>query len=180
MTTVTKRAPPKASGDTRNGGPARKVGYFLLKVGHFVRHFVEMCVVMCVGGLILNLALFGAAALIGHPHLRHEFPELALLVVAFNYTLPMAAWMRYRGMAWRPNLEMVGTTLGLGIVLIGLAWLSIISTSTLIALQLSFCGLACLAMLVVMLFRLDLYTGHMGHHRSEHPASHVGAIGTGR
>jgi hypothetical protein len=123
-----------------------------------------MCLVMCGGGTILNLLVFWAVGLVGYPHLRHEFPELALLAVAFNYTLPMAAWMWFRGMAWRPNLEMAGATLGLGIVLIGMAWLGIVSTSTLIALQFSFCGLACLVMLVVMLFRLDLYTGRMGQH----------------
>jgi hypothetical protein len=164
MTTVTKRAPPEASGDTTKQGPARKIRHFLGKVGHFLLHFVEMCLLMCGVGAILNLAFFGATALIGYPHLRHQFPELSLLVVAFNYALPMAAWMWFRGMAWRPNFEMAGATLGLAIVLIGMTWLGIVSTSTLIALQFSFCGLACLVMLVVMLFRLDLYTGRMGHH----------------
>ena len=68
MATVTKRAPPKASGDTRELGtvsPARKVGHFFGKVAHFALHFVEMCVVMCVGALIVNLLLFGAVGLIG-------------------------------------------------------------------------------------------------------------------
>jgi len=65
-------------------------------------------------------------------------PRLALLVIAFNYALPMAAWMRFRGMAWRPTLEMSGV--------------------------LGFCGPACVVMVIVILFRLDLYTGRMGHH----------------
>lgn len=177
MTTVTDHAPPKASGAARKQGPARKVWHLFAKVGHFFLHFVEMCVVMCVGGVVLSLALFGAAALIGYPHLRHESPELALVMVAFIYTLPMAAWMRFRGMAWRPNLEMAGATLGLGMVLIGMTWLGMISTSTLIALQLSFCGPACLAMLVVMLLRFNLYAGGMGHHgKKEPPAGHAGTL----
>ena len=54
MTTVTKRAPPKASGDTRKQAPARKVRHFFGKVGHFTLHFVEMCLVMCVGALGVN------------------------------------------------------------------------------------------------------------------------------
>ena len=167
MATVTKRAPPKASGDTRELGtasPARKVRHFFGQVAHFALHFVEMCVVMCVGALIVNLLLFGAVGLIGYPHLRHEFPEVALLVVAFSFALLMAVWMRFRGMAWRPSLEMAGATLGLGIVLIGMYWLGIVTTSTLIEFQDMFCGPACVVMLVVMLFRLDLYTGSMRHH----------------
>ena len=133
-------------------------------VGHFVLHFLEMCVAMCIGGVILNLLVFRAAALIGYPDLRQQFPALALLVIAFNYSLPMAAWMRFRGMAWRPTLEMSGTTIGLGVLLIGLAWLGIIPRSSLRGWELGFCGPACVLMVVVMLFRLDLYTGRTGHH----------------
>jgi hypothetical protein len=53
----------------------------------------------------------GAAGL--SPDLRQQSPELALLVIAFDFTLPMALWMRFRGMAWRPTLEMSGATIGL-------------------------------------------------------------------
>jgi hypothetical protein len=60
-----------------------------------------------------------------------------LLVIAFNYALPMAAWMRFRGMAWRPTLEVSGL--------------------------LGFCGPAWVVMVIVMLFRLDLCTGRTGH-----------------
>lgn len=163
MATGTKRASPKASGDTTRQGSATMVMHFFGKVGHFTLHFVEMCVVMCVGALILNLMLFDAVGLISY-HLRHEFPEVALLVVAFSFALLMAVWMRFRGMAWRPSLEMAGATLGLGIVLIGMYWLSIVTKSTLIEFQDMFCFPACVVMLVVMLFRLDLYTGSMRHH----------------
>jgi hypothetical protein len=136
----------------------------LAQVWHFLLHFVQMCVVMCVGGSILTVLVFWAAALIGYPDLRQQFPELSLLVIAFNYSLPMAAWMRFRGMEWRPTLEMSGATIGLGILLIGIAWLGIVPKSSLLQWQLGFCGLACPVMLVVMLFRLDLYTGRKGHH----------------
>lgn len=102
------------------------------QAGHFLRHFLEMCIAMCVGGAILNLMVFAAApALIGDPNLREQFPELSLLAIAFNFTLPMAAWMRFRGMEWRPILEMSGAAIGLGILLIGLVWLGISPSSTL-------------------------------------------------
>jgi hypothetical protein len=83
-------------------------------------------------GTILNGLLFVAGpALLGYPDLRQEAPELALLVIAFNYALPMAAWMRFRGMAWRPTLEMSGATVGLAIVMLGLDRLDVVQTTTL-------------------------------------------------
>ena len=35
--------------------------------------------------------------LLGCPDLRQQSPELALLLIAFDFTLPMALWMRLRG-----------------------------------------------------------------------------------
>lgn len=105
-----------------------------------------------------------APALLGYADPRLQLPELSLLVIAFIYTLPMTLWMRFRGMEWRPILEMSGATIGLAILLLGLAWLSIIPRSSLRGWELGFCGPACVLMVVVMLFRLDLYTGRVGHH----------------
>jgi hypothetical protein len=138
------------------------------QVGHFVRHLVEMCVAMCVGGGILNGLLFLAGpVLIGYPDLRQWFPELALLMIAVDYAVVMAVWMRLRGMAWRPTVEMSCATIGLAVVMVGLAVLGVVSGSSLRGWVFGFCGPACLVMIVVMLFRLDLYTGCTDH-RSGH------------
>jgi hypothetical protein len=140
------------------------------QIWQFARHYLEMCVAMCVGGGILTGVLFLAGpALIGYPDLRERSPELALVVAAFNLALPMGAWMRVRGMAWRPTLEMSGATVGLAILLAGLAGLGMVPETTLREWLVSepvprFCGPACAVMLVVMLFRLSLYTGRTGHH----------------
>jgi hypothetical protein len=128
-----------------------------------------MCAAMCIGGSILNGLLFLAGpALLGYGDLREEAPELALLVLAFNYALPMAALMRFRGMAWRPTLEMSGATIGLAIVMIGLDWLDVVQQSSVRGWALSFCGPACVLMVIVMLFRLGLYTGRTGHQIGGH------------
>jgi hypothetical protein len=132
-----------------------------VQVGHFLRHYVEMCLAMCFG-LLLSVLLFWAAAQFGYPDLRQQLPELSILLIAFLLALPMAAWMLLRGMEWRPTLEMSGATFGLGIVLSGLAWLGVLPRSSL--LQISLCCLACPLCFVVMLLRLDLYTGRKGHH----------------
>jgi hypothetical protein len=129
-------------------------------IGRFVLHYLEMCAVMCVGGLVLSVLFFGAAGLLGYTDLPQRFPELSVLVIAINLSVPMAAWMRFRGMDWRPTLEMAGSTMVVGLLLIAAYWLDIIPKTSLIEVQTS---LACPVMLAVMLFRFRLYSGHHGH-----------------
>lgn len=132
---------------------------------NFARHFIEMCISMCAGGYVLYVLIFaGLPAAIGSPDLRAQLPELSLVVTAIVMTLPMAAWMRFRGMEWRPTLEMSAVPLALAVAMIGLVSLRVLSEGTL---QVEFgrlCGMACIGMLGVMFFRLDLYTGRTGHH----------------
>lgn len=132
---------------------------------NFVRHFLEMCVAMCMGGAVLAVVVFAAIpALFGSPNLRELFPELSLVMIAVILTLPMAGWMRFRGMPWRPIVEMSLVPIALAILIIGMVWAGTAPDS---ALQIefgSFCGISCVGMFVVMLFRLDLYTGRAGHH----------------
>jgi hypothetical protein len=118
-----------------------------------------MCLAMCVGGIPLIVLFFLGAAKIGYPDLIQRFPELSVLVIGFILSVPMTAWMRFRGHEWRPTLEMAITTIVLAILLVGLGWLGILPRSSLLEWMR---GLACPSMLIPMLFHLDLYTGH--HH----------------
>ena len=76
----------------------------------------------------------------------------------------MAAWMRFRGMAWRPILEMSGAIVALALVLVVLTASGILSSEDLHRWALMFCGPACVVMLPVMLLRLGMYTGRTGEH----------------
>ncbi|HEU4948270.1 MAG TPA: hypothetical protein VFT31_14055 [Kribbella sp.] len=128
-------------------------------------HYLEMCVVMCVGAVSLSVLFFGAAALLGYTDLPERAPELTALVVAINLSLPMAVWMRFRGMDWRPTLEMSGATMVAGLLLIAAYRLDVIEQSSLMELQ---TGLfACPLMLVVMLTRFRLYSAKHNHHRGD-------------
>ncbi|HEX6551669.1 MAG TPA: hypothetical protein VF026_02820 [Ktedonobacteraceae bacterium] len=159
-TTITPSAEQRASGafskPVYQGQPS-----LLAQIGHFLWHFVQMCLACCIGGITLSVLFFGGAALIGYPDLIQRFPELSTLVIAFLLALPMAAWMRFRGMEWCPTLEMAAAPIVVGVLLIGLAWLGIVPRSSLIE---WLTGLACPVMLIPMLLRLDLYTGRKGHH----------------
>jgi hypothetical protein len=130
----------------------------------FTRHFIEMCVSMCAGGGILAAIVFGIPILVGGPDLRVQFPELSLIVIAILLTVPMAAWMQFRGMEWRPILEMSAVPCALAFVLIAAVWAGLAPADTLQVRFGEFCGITCAGMLVVMLPRLGLYTGRIGHH----------------
>lgn len=132
----------------------------LMKAGHFLWNFVRMCLPGCLGALILSVAFFAGATLIGYPDLIVQAPVLSTLVLTINFTLPMVVWMSFRHREWRPTLEMAGASMGLGIVLIVLGTLGIIPRSEIFGWEASLC---CPAMLVPMLFRLKLYTGGMDH-----------------
>jgi hypothetical protein len=130
--------------------------------GRFLLHFAEMCMVMCISGIILSVLFFQGAVALGYTNLPQTAPALSVLVIAFNLSVPMAAWMRYRGMEWRPTLEMTIPTMATGLLLIAGYWLDIVAAGSLIEIQ---TRLACPVMLAVMLLRFPLYSApHTAHH----------------
>ena len=140
------------------GSPAGHVGGRTLQpVVRFLLHLLEMCMVMCAGAIGLRGLFFGAANLMGFTDLPQRAPEVSVLVIALNLSVPMAVWMRFRGMAWRPTLEMSGSTMVFGLVLIAAYWMDLVAKENLVELQTS---AACPLMLVVMLFRPRLYSSH--------------------
>jgi len=157
--------------ETEQVSTARKVRIpgGVTRVWHFIRHYVEMCLAMCIGGVPLIVLFFLGASMIGYPDLVQRFPELSVLAIGFILTLPMTAWMRFRGMEWRLTLEMSITTIVLGILLASLGWLGILPRSSLLDWMTS---LACPSMLIPMFLRLDHYAGRMDH--SNHAAHHSG------
>ncbi len=60
------------SSHVHQGLPSR-----LAQVGHFLRHYVEMCAVMCVGEVVLDVLVFGSVWVIWHSNLISQFPELS-------------------------------------------------------------------------------------------------------
>ena len=129
------------------GGSIRQAARFLL-------HLLEMCVAMCLGGVVLSAVIFEIAALLGHPDLRQSAPGASTLLISVDLAVAMTIWMRFRGMAWRPTLEMAGSAVAVGVLTV-IGYQAGVTPDSLM-LQ-GVCGTACLAMLVVMLFRFRLY-----------------------
>jgi hypothetical protein len=79
------------------------------KARHFLRHFFEMLVVMMLGMVVLGAAFrelhvlaFGS----GFDAAWRNHVALAAFAMAFNMTVPMVLWMRYRGHSWERGGEM--------------------------------------------------------------------------
>ena len=155
--------------EAMTGAQADRGQSALLGAWYFIRHFVEMCLAMCIGGIPLIILFFWGAAQFGRPDLLQTSPEFSVLAVACILSLPMVAWMRIRGMTWRLTAEMSGATIAVGILIVGLGWLGVLSRTSLFEWMK---GLACPSMLVPMLLRLEHYTGRMDH--SMHAAHHMG------
>jgi len=139
------------------------------QTGHFLRHYLEMCAPMCIGFAVGDLAYFWAAAQFGYSKPFSELPELSVVVVTFTMTAPMVAWMLFRGMPRRETAEMALVMPVLAIALLALGWAAVLARRDLALLE---HGLMMPAMLVPMLFRLDLYTGRSHHTR--HNKHHEG------
>jgi hypothetical protein len=114
----------------------------------FLRHYIEMVIVMFLGmGVVMALA--------GMP----EADTVALLYMGASMTVPMVAWMRVRGHGWRPSLEMGAAMMAPTVVAMGLV--GTVEYGLLMGVE---HVAMLLAMLGAMLYRRDEYSGHV-HHR---------------
>ena len=123
-----------------------------MRTRNFIRHYGEMVIAMLAGMAVLGMPLAA---------LGTDSTELELLGMAFTMTVPMVAWMRYRGHGWAPAADMTASMFLPSFAAIALLWAGLVeSTDTLMLMQ----HVAMFpAMLVAMLLRLDEYTGHPGH-----------------
>jgi hypothetical protein len=149
-TTLTAAAPAR-------DGPAQQAGRFGL-------HVLEMCAVMCVTLVVLVLLATAVAAL-GSDNPISSAPALSAVVVTIALAGSMTVWMRYRSMAWQPTLEMAGSTVVAGaLMLVGYA-AGLVPAAELVP---GTCGLACVAMIAVMLLRFRLYASHAHRAHAAH------------
>jgi len=126
------------------------------KTIHFIRHYVEMVVAMFAGMLVLGGA---AVVLLGLDtgSLYDDAPAVGLTGMALTMTIPMVAWMRYRGHGWPASWEMTASMFVPTLVAIALLWTGALESGhTAMGIQ---HVIMFPAMLAVMFLRLDVYTG---------------------
>lgn len=117
---------------------------------HFIRHYLEMVAAMLLGMAVLYTPIELAADPGG---------AAALLLMGVTMTVPMVAWMRYRGHGWRPTTEMTAAML----------------TPTAIALPLlgvvDFHGLMMFEHIAMFVFMLGAMLVRAGEYRHAHAAA---------
>jgi hypothetical protein len=118
----------------------------------FALHYLEMVVVMLAGMAVLGLGIRLFVDL-------SDRPAPMLAEMALTMTVPMVAWMRFRGHAWRPCHEMAAAMLLPALGALGLLAADIVTnTGSLMVLEHT---VMFGAMLVAMLLRRDEYTAHV-------------------
>jgi hypothetical protein len=80
---------------------------------HFIRHYAEMVAAMFLGmGVLFAPAMVAlGAAGVSSAELRSDTPALLLAGMGLSMTVPMVAWMRYRGHGWGASNEMTASML---------------------------------------------------------------------
>jgi len=138
------------------------------QVWNFVRHYLEMCIAMCLGIAVGDIVYFAVAGAAGYSDPFGQLPVLSLAVVTFSMTALMVAWMRFRGMDWRLINEMTAAMIILAVLLLAAGLVGIVPMGQLPLLE---HALMMPFMLVPMLLRADQYTGRSGH------MAHMGHVG---
>jgi hypothetical protein len=133
--------------------------------GRFIRHFIEMIVVMMLGMCALGGAfaalhnvLFGS----GFADAWRDHVGLAAFAMAFNMTVPMVLWMRYRGHSWERGGEMAIAMILPALPLLMLYTVGVIPARGVLGLQMM---LMIPAMLAAMLHRKHEYSAPHTAHR---------------
>ncbi|HZB05457.1 MAG TPA: hypothetical protein VE449_02620 [Thermoleophilaceae bacterium] len=121
---------------------------------HFARHYVEMVLAMFAGMIALGIPAGVALGGFGID-LTEDAPAAILLGMGITMTVPMVAWMRYRGHGWAASNEMAASMMvpTLGVVAL-LAGGLVDDTHALLVIQ---HVVMFPAMLAVMFLRLDEY-----------------------
>jgi hypothetical protein len=131
---------------------------------HFVRHYVEMLVAMVLGMVVLGTPATLALSATGTSmsELHNDLPALMLFGMAVTMTIPMVAWMRYRGHGWLASAEMSAAMFIPAFGVIALLWGGLVEDIG--ALMLIEHVVMLPSMLVAMLRRREEYSGRTHGH----------------
>lgn len=142
---------------------SRRGRWLSSSTGHFIRHYIEMVVAMFLGMAVLGLPAEWALGSAGSSwsELNTDAPALMLLGMAATMTIPMVAWMRYRGHGWRASTEMAASMVLPTLAAIGVLAAGLMSIDTLLVGEHI---VMLLGMLAAMLLRPDEYRHHAHGH----------------
>jgi len=132
-------------------------------VSPFWRHFLQMLAVMVVGMVVSAAIFLSLTGVTTWEEVTTQYATRSLLVMAAGMTLPMVAWMLYRGMGRKNSYEMAAVMSIPVVPFLCLVWFGVTESAQCGA----YCGLTLLSMLALMYFRRDVYSSPMGRARNE-------------
>jgi hypothetical protein len=135
-----------------------------LATKHFLRHYAEMVVAMFLGMAVLGFPVGWVMDRMGA-----DANEFMFLEMATTMTLPMVAWMSYRGHGWRANAEVAASMFVPTFTVIGVLAAGLLTDIGVLMVIEHVVML--LAMAGVMLLRPEEYIHHHGraHHTVVEP-----------
>lgn len=123
--------------------------------GRFALHYLEMIIAMFAGMFVLDPVW----SLLGVDPSYDRDPELSYLLMAFDMSVGMAVWMRFRRHGWPATLEMCAAMFVPVVPLFPLLWLDVIDGMDLMVIA----HVAMFPLMLAAMFRrLDEYAHH--HH----------------
>ena len=135
------------------------------KALRFIGHFFEMLVVMMLGMCVLGGAFSGLHNLLFGSSFADTWRDhvlLAVFAMAFNMTVPMVLWMRYRGHSWERGGEMAAAMNLPVLTLLVQYGVNAIPARSVLGLQMM---LMIPAMVCAMLYRKEEYSAPHTAHR---------------
>jgi hypothetical protein len=126
-------------------------------VSPFWRHFLEMLGIMVAGMIAAGAIFLSVVGLKTWDEITFVYPTQALLAMAVGMTVPMVAWMLYRGMGWRNSYEMALAMVLPVIPFLCLVWFGVTQSAQCAA----YCAVTVFAMLGLMHYRKSEYSMQM-------------------
>ena len=100
------------------------------RLSPFWRHFLQMLAVMVVGMIATGAIFLTIVGLKTWDEVTTQYPTQALVAMAAGMTVPMVAWMVYRGMGWKNSYEMAAAMVLPVIPFLCLVWFGVTEERT--------------------------------------------------
>ncbi len=123
----------------------------------FWRHFLQMLAVMMVGMIVSGAIFLSFVGLKTWDEVTTQYGTQALIVMAVGMTVPMVAWMLYRGMGRKNSYEMAAVMVIPVIPFLCLVWFGVTPSAQCGP----YCAVTVVAMLALMLYRRREYSSPM-------------------
>lgn len=150
--------PPRQLRETRTAQPISAAVRRKVRISPFWQHFLEMFFVMWLG-MAVGGRLFRAVSGLSSSEAFSRYPWQSVLSMGLSMTVPMVAWMLWRGHGRRNSMEMAAAMLVPGIPFIVLCSVHVLSGG--VAAR-GYMMLSIPAMLGLMFYRKAAYSMPMG------------------